>query len=87
MMGAAGRIPHILHLHYREVVASPMAAIRKFYRHCGLDLSEIAEQRMTAYLDRPRRHSARRFEFAEFGLDPDTLRDSFSGYVRYFGVA
>jgi hypothetical protein len=87
MMNAAGRIPHILHLHYREVVANPLAAVRKFYRHCGLEFSEAAEERMTAFLDRPRHLSARRFDFAEFGLDPDTLRDSFAAYVRYFGVA
>ena len=87
MMNAAGRIPHILHLHYREVVANPLAAVRKFYRHCGLDFSEVAEERMAAFLDRPRRPSSRRFDFAEFGLDPNKLRDSFSGYVRYFGVA
>jgi hypothetical protein len=86
MMGAASQLPHILHLHYREVVAGPMAAIRALYRHCGLVLSEIAEQRMTAFLERPHRPSDRRPGLAKFGLDDATLRDRFAGYVRTFDV-
>ena len=86
MVDAAGRIPNILHLHYREVVADPMLAIHKVYGHCGLDLSESARQRMTAFLERPRPLLARRDHLAEFGLDPGALRDSFASYVRHFAV-
>ncbi|HEY2007403.1 MAG TPA: sulfotransferase [Rhizomicrobium sp.] len=86
MVDAAGRIPGILHLHYRDVVADPMAAIRKLYRHCGFDLGEIAKQRMEAFLNRQRPLSARRYDFAEFGLDPGALRESFARYVQYFAV-
>ena len=86
MVDAAGRMPDILHLHYREVVADPMAAIRKLYRYCGFDLGEIARQRMGAFLNRQRPLSARRYDFAEFGLDPGALRESFARYVQYFTV-
>jgi hypothetical protein len=87
MMDAASRLPHILHLHYREVVAQPMAAIRKLYHHCGLELGEIAEQRITAFLERPRHRSVPRNDFARYGLDAASLRERFADYVRTFAVA
>lgn len=86
MMDAAGRIPHILHLNYREVVADPMTAIGKLYRHCGTELGEIAGQRIAAFLDRAHERSARHYSFAEFGLDAANLRDRFAGYIRHFAV-
>lgn len=86
MMDAASHVPGILHLYYREVVANPMAAVRALYRHCGFDLSPVAEERMKAFLDQPRQPAARRPDFARFGLDPAALRDRFAGYVRYFAV-
>jgi len=86
MMEAAGHIPRILHLHYGQVVAQPIAAVRTLYRHCGFELSGAAEQRMTAFLARPHRRSVRDRDFASFGLDAGTLRDRFARYVQHFAV-
>ena len=86
MMEAADHLPRILHLHYREVVAEPVAAVRRLYRHCGFELSGAAEQRMTAFLARPHRRRARTQDFASFGLDAGALRDRFAAYVRHFAV-
>ncbi len=87
MMAAASRHPDILHLYYREVVAHPIAAIRTLYRHCGFELSDVAEQRMAAFLARPRRRARRTYDFAKFGLDAKNLRERFAGYVQHFAVA
>ncbi len=87
MMEAAGRIPRILHLHYGQVVAQPIAAIRRLYRHCGFELGRSAEQRMAAFLARPRRRPARTQDFARFGLDAGALRERFARYVQHFAVA
>jgi hypothetical protein len=84
MMG--GHFPRILHLHYREVVAQPIAAVRTLYRHCGFELSGAAEQRMTRFLARPHRRSVRTQDFSRFGLDAGALRDRFARYVRHFAV-
>jgi hypothetical protein len=84
MMG--GHLPRILHLHYREVVAQPIAAVRTLYRHCGFELSGAAEQRMTAFLARPHRRAVRTQDFSRFGLDAGALRDRFARYVRHFAV-
>ena len=86
MMDAAIRLPRILHLHYREVVEQPMAAIRKLYRHCGLELEASAEQRMKAFLARPRRRAPRVYDLARAGLDAASLRERFAAYVRHFAV-
>jgi hypothetical protein len=86
MMGAAGHIPRILHLHYGQVVAEPIAAVRTLYRHCGFELGGVAEQRMRAFLARPHRRSVRDLDFARFGLDAGDLRDRFARYVRHFAV-
>ena len=86
MVDAAGHLPQILHMQYREVVADPMAAVRTLYRHCGFELGKAGERRMTAFLEKPRHRAARRYDFARFGLDPAALRDRFARYVRYFAV-
>jgi hypothetical protein len=86
MMAAANRLPDILHLYYREVVAQPLEAVRTLYRHCGMELSKAAEQRMADFLARPRRRAAPRYDFAMFGLDAGKLREGFSAYVRHFAV-
>ena len=86
MIDAASHIPHILHLHYQDVVTGPMAAVRKLYRHCGFGLSEIAAQRMAAFLEQPHQRSPRQHDLAEFGLDAGALRECFADYVRHFAV-
>jgi hypothetical protein len=86
MLAAANRIPDVLHLYYGEVTANPITAVRALYRHCGLALSPVAEQRMQAFLAQPRHPSARRHDFARFGLDAATLRDRFAAYIRHFTV-
>lgn len=86
MMEATERFPDILHLYYGEITARPIAAIAALYRHCGMELSPLAEQRMKAFLKQPRHPSARRPDFSRFGLDPATLRDRFATYVRHFAV-
>lgn len=86
MMEAEGHLPRILHLHYGQVVAEPVAAIRTLYRHCGFELSKPAEQRMAGFLARPHRRRVRTHDFSSFGLDAGTLRDRFARYVRHFAV-
>ncbi len=76
----------ILHLYYREVTADPLKAVDAIYHHCGRFLSPVARQRMNHWLARqppPRKH---RYDLAEFGLEPGSLRERFAGYMRSFAV-
>ncbi|MDE2182812.1 MAG: sulfotransferase [Alphaproteobacteria bacterium] len=88
MTRAAQRSGAILHLHYRDVVASPMEAVRSVYRHCGRDLGPDAARRMQAWLDRARRTPRIRqaYSLSEFDLDAPTLRKRFQRYMDVFGI-
>ena len=77
----------ILHLHYKDVVSAPMDAAAAVYRHCGFAMDDDARLRMQAWLGRPRGHRPRRrYDLTEFGVDPDSLRESFARYMEVFAV-
>lgn len=78
----------ILHLHYRQIVSSPLDVIETVYRHCGLSLPGEVRQRMRAWLGTAAGagRTGRRYDLGEFGLDPRTLRDRFAHYTETFGV-
>ncbi len=77
-----------LHLHYRDVVASPMRTVETLYSHCGLELGAEVRARMEAWLERtPKTNKHRRsYSFAPFGLDETTLRTQFAHYMEVFRV-
>jgi hypothetical protein len=79
----------ILHLHYRQIVSSPLDAVRAVYRHCGMVLTDEAETRMRIWLRTGTNGSRpwRNYNLAEFGLDPHVLRERFARYTDTFGVA
>lgn len=87
MADAAERSDCILHLHFREVVAEPMAAFEAIYHHGNRRLENEARQRMEAWLLRSRPKRARRpYSLAEFGLDARCLRRRFQRYMDQFGI-
>lgn len=87
MIQAASHCDNILHLHYRQVVAAPMEAVRTLYGTCGLSLGAEAERRMQSWLARSRHKTGRSYNLAEYGLDAASLRASFARYVSAFSVA
>lgn len=77
----------ILHLHYRQVVADPLGAAEKVYRHCGLEFGSAARAGMQAWLGASRgRYRRRRYDLEEFGLDPARLREGFARYMEAYAV-
>ena len=84
----AGSDDSVLHLHYRQIVSAPLDAVRAVYRYAGLVLTEEAEERMRRWLrsathvSRPRRV----YSLADFGLDPQLLRERFVRYTDTFGI-
>jgi hypothetical protein len=78
----------VLHLHYRQIIRSPLDAVRSIYRHCNLVLTEQAEARMRRWLSTAVNVSrpSREYELAEFGLDPHLLRERFARYTDTFGI-
>jgi hypothetical protein len=78
----------VLHLNYRQIVSSPLDAVRAVYRHCDLELSAEAEERMRSWLLTPvnSRRPPRDYKLAEFGLDAHLLRERFRSYTDTFGI-
>jgi hypothetical protein len=78
----------VLHLHYRQIVSSPLDAVRAVYRHSGLALTEEAEGRMRSWLRTSVnvRRPWRDYKLAEFGLDVRLLRERFARYTDTFGI-
>jgi Sulfotransferase family len=88
MSDLPSRIGSVLHLSYRQVVSSPLAAVRAVYRHCDLVLSAETEGRMRSWLltAAGAHRSPRDYKLAEFGLDAHLLRERFRPYTDTFGI-
>jgi len=78
----------ILNLHYRQIISGPLEAVRAVYKHCGLELTHDAEERMRRWLGAAANSSRRggRYDLAQFGLDAHSIRDRFARYTSTFGV-
>jgi hypothetical protein len=85
-----GALPaeRFLDVNYHELVADPLATVRRLYAHFDIPFSEEAEGRMRRHLaDYPKdRHGAHTYSLAAFGLDPDELAHRFKGYREHFGI-
>ena len=75
-------------MNYHELVADPLAMIRRLYAHFDVPLGEEAERRMGRHLaDYPKdKHGAHTYSLAAFGLDPGELAHRFKGYCEHFGI-
>ena len=47
------------------------------------------EERIRKYLrDKPKgKFGAHRYDFADFGLEPGAIRETYAGYVEHYGIA
>ena len=86
MARAAMASNDILHLHYRDVVSAPLEAVRKLYAHSGRILGGEAEQRMQAWLGHAKKRPRRKYNLAEFDLDPGALSERFAPYRDVFDI-
>ncbi len=88
MVAVKGVSSGVLHLYHRDIVGAPMHTVAKLYRHCGLRLSAVAEQRMQAYLRRAPRggYGVHDHSLEAFGLEPLQLRELFARYINTFDV-
>jgi hypothetical protein len=75
-------------LHFREVEADPLGAVKRLYDHFGFALSPEAESAMRAWVAANPRgsHGAHRYDAARFGLDEERIAERFAAYRDRFGV-
>jgi len=77
------------HLYYDDLIADPLAQMRKIYRWLGDDWTETAEAGMRAWLeDNPQnKRGKHEHSLAEWGLSRRDLEPYFSDYLRIHPVA
>ncbi len=75
--------------HFEDTLADPVDLLRRAYEHFGLELSDVARGRMSAFLAANPRGSrgVHRYAPEDFGLEIDDIRRRFAEYADEFGVA
>jgi hypothetical protein len=83
------RSAQFLDVHFQEILADPLACVRRIYSHFDLHLGQDTEGRMKAFLTRNPRagHGTHHYSLEQFGLDADAVRHAFKGYYERFRVA
>ena len=79
----AGRF---LDINYTELVADPLAAVQRIYRHLDRSLTPPVMQRMRQLTAARSRYCRRNVSLAELGLNVSAAASRFQGYSRRFGV-
>ncbi len=76
------------HLHYADLMADPIGAVRKLYAHFGEEVGPLHARRMEAWMrDRPQDvHGRHVYDPADFGLTADGIAERYAAYVERFAV-
>jgi hypothetical protein len=86
---SAERPDGIYHLYYDDLVADPLAQVRKIYRWLGDDWTPEAERGMRAWLagNPQNKHGKHSYALADWGFSRADLEPYFSDYLRVHPVA
>ena len=73
---------------YYDLLADPLASVRRIYAHAGLDLSPEAEAAMKEVLARDKQHRYGRhvYRTRDFGLSPAAVEETFADYRARFAI-
>ncbi len=85
------RVPasQVFDVHFRDLMADPIAMVKRIYAHFGMTLGPEAEARMRRFLaENPSdKHGTHRYTLVAAGLDVDAERARYRAYQERFGVA
>jgi hypothetical protein len=75
-------------LSFRDILADPVGAAKRIYRHFGVALTPQAEERMHAWINNnPQgKHGEHRYRAEDFGLTDDAIAARFAPYLEQFRV-
>jgi hypothetical protein len=79
----------IYHLYYDDMIADPLAAVKKIYAWLGDEWTDAAQSAMQAWLaENPQgRHGVHKYSLAEWGFTKQDLEPYFADYLRVHPVA
>jgi hypothetical protein len=85
-----GSVPddRIVDAHFRDLMAEPVATLRRTYERLELSWPKGHDRVVTAYLEaKPKaKHGAHSYSFADVGLDEAHVRATFANYVAHYGI-
>jgi len=75
-------------IHYTDLMADPMAEIRRIYDFLGFELEEETLEKMDDFrrANPKDKRGVHRYRPEDFGLDPDQLDRDFATYRDYYGI-
>jgi hypothetical protein len=75
-------------LGFREVLADPIAAVKRAYSHFGFEWTPAGEDAMRRWhaANPQGKHGEHRYRASDYGLDPGELDERFAAYRARFGV-
>jgi hypothetical protein len=85
----ADKAAQFMDIQFDEIIADPVAAIRRAYDHFEMPWSQRAEEQMRSFLAaNPRgKHGTHRYSLEDFGLELDAIRERFADYCERYDVA
>jgi Sulfotransferase family len=91
MIAAAERQPFaepIFHVHYADLARDPLGVVAAIYQHFGIELAPPAADaiRRLVSLKPSGGYGARRYRFAEHGLDAARERKRYARYTEHFAI-
>lgn len=88
IIAASASLPsdRVHHVHYRRLIADPIAALQELYGYFDMEFTPAARERIGDYLRRRPRggYGVNTYDPAEFGYELSRLRQRFEGYIRAF---
>jgi len=79
---------HFFDIHYPDLLADPIATIRRVYDYFGLEMTATSEHRMRGWLlDNPQhKRGVHKYTLEQFGLTAEKIDRLYGDYREYFGV-
>jgi hypothetical protein len=85
-----GTIPNdrIVDTHFLDLMSDPVAMLRRVYDQLGYEWPNGHDRAITDYLaNKPKaKHGAHTYSYGDLNLDEDHVRETFAGYVAYYGI-
>jgi hypothetical protein len=78
----------VFHLHYLELVADPLSAVERLYKHFGIALTAASRARMAQLVDAEPHggYGNNTYDGSRHGLAAEDIRHRFRDYVNHFGI-
>jgi hypothetical protein len=79
---------HFIDVAYADLVADPLAQMRRVYDFLGLELTAQKEEAMRSWIagNPQHKHGKHRYRLEDFGLDGQTVEKAFADYRRRFDI-